>query len=259
VLIDRRAREHFRTFGFVVIRRAFDAGALCDEVDRALHEGSHGTFQSAVARGRYVPMMGERTPVSLGLLDQFTPVAADLLGAPVLPVRAKCVRYAGSTGWHSDSDRPLDSIGFAAYLEALDAGNGALRVLPGSHRPEFIGALREHDLSDDVDAVPGFVVASEPGDVIVLDEHLYHASDGGVARRQWRVDYVIDPVGEAQEAAVLAFYAAVYPADWDGGYDADAYPTYGRSWLESGRPYLRRLTDLGAHAAATAQEAGARR
>ena len=259
MLIDRQAREHFRTFGFVVVRHALDAGALSAEVDRALREGSRGSFESPVARGCYVPMMGERSPISLGLLDEFAPAAADLLGRPVLPVRAKCVRYAGSTGWHSDSDRELDSVGFVAYLEALVGDTGALRVLPGSHRPEFMRALRDHDMSGAGDGVPGFVVTTEPGDVIVLHEHLYHASSGGVTRRQWRVDYVVDPVGEVQEAAVRDFFASVYPPDWVGGYDAEAFPTYGPAWLASGRPYLGRLTELGAHAAAAFQEARARR
>jgi len=258
VLIDRQAREHFRTFGFVVVRHALDAGALSAEVDRALREGSRGSFESQVARGCYVPMMGERSPISLGLLDEFAAAAADLLRRPVLPVRAKCVRYSGSTGWHSDSDRELDSVGFVAYLEALAGDSGALRVLPGSHRPEFARALSDHDMSGAVDGVPGFVVTTEPGDVIVLDEHLYHASGGGVTRRQWRVDYVVDPVGDVQEAAVRDFFSSVYPPDWVGGYDAEAFPTYGPAWLASGRPYLGRLTELGAHAAAAFQEARAR-
>jgi hypothetical protein len=255
VEVDDADITHFATFGFVVLRAAFDARPLSDEVDEALRDGSRSSFASTVARGRYVPMMTERTPVSLSLLDRCAELAAALLGAPVLPVRAKCVQYAGSTAWHADSERSLASIGFAAYLEPLGADDGALRVLPGSHCSDFAHALRSYPALHDVGALPGFVVATEPGDLIVLDEHLHHASAGGAARRQWRVDYVIDPVDPEQEEKVRSYYADVYALGWDGGYDAEAFPTYGSSWHSSGRACLERLTALGAHAAATAQEA----
>jgi hypothetical protein len=253
--VDDADIAHFATFGFVVLRGAFDARPLSEEVDEALREGSRASFASVVARGRYVPMMTERTPVSLSLLDRCAGLAATLVGAPVLPVRAKCVQYAGDTAWHADSDRALTSIGCAAYLESLGADNGALRVLPGSHCRDFAHALSSHPARHDVAAVPGFVVETEPGDLVVLDEHLHHASVGGAARRQWRVDYVIDPVDPEEEAEVRAYYAEVYALGWDGGYDAEAFPTYGSSWRSSGRACLERLTALGAHAAATAQEA----
>jgi len=200
-------------------------------------------------------MMTERTPVSLSLLDRCAELAVALLDVPVLPVRAKCVQYAGDTAWHADSERDLASIGFAAYLEPLGADNGALRVLPGSHCSDFAHALRSYPVAQDVGAVPGFALRTEPGDLIALDEHLHHASAGGAARRQWRVDYVIDPLDPQQEAEVRSYYADVYADGWDGGYDADAFPTYGPSWHSSGRPCLERLTALGAHAAARAQEA----
>jgi Phytanoyl-CoA dioxygenase (PhyH) len=255
VEVDDADITHFATFGFVVLRAAFDARPLSDEVDEALRHGSRSSFASTVARGRYVPMMTERTPVSLSLLDRCAELAAALLSAPVLPVRAKCVQYTGSTAWHADSERSLASIGFAAYLEPLGADDGALRVLPGSHCSDFAHALRSYPALHDVGALPGFVVATEPGDLIVLDEHLHHASAGGATRRQWRVDYVIDPVDPEQEEKVRSYYADVYALGWDGGYDAEAFPTYGSSWHSSGRACLERLTALGAHAAATAQEA----
>src|SRR2546427_7515312 len=38
-------------------------------------------------------------------------------------------------------------------------------------------------------------VCSSDLDMILLHEHLFHASFGGGTRRQWRVDYVNAPVG----------------------------------------------------------------
>src|SRR5689334_20753130 len=85
---------------------------------------------------QYVPMMTAETPVSLSLLDRAGALAEALLGAPVLPTRAKAVRYTGNSPWHTDSESRVTSIGVIAYCEALQAGNGALRVLPGSHYRE---------------------------------------------------------------------------------------------------------------------------
>jgi hypothetical protein len=257
--------SYFRAFGFVVLRRAFDPGPLSEEVDRALRDGIPRPREVATGGGirfRYVPMMCEHTPLSLSLLDRFALPAAKLLGAPVLPVRAKGVLYSGATGWHSDSDHAVASVGFAGYLEPLGADSGALRVLPGSHRPalgEAVGAyaagLTEGAPEARVAALPGFPVHTEPGDVIAFEEHLYHASAGGQNRRQWRVDYVAEPTGAEEEDRVRAYYGSTYPPDWDGGYDVDRYPSYGKHWLSSGRPWIERLGRLGVYQAAAAGEA----
>jgi hypothetical protein len=45
--------------------------------------------------------------------------------------------------------------------------------------------------------LPAHVIETEPGDLIVIDEHLFHASSGGAVRRQWRVDYLPVPAGAA--------------------------------------------------------------
>src|SRR5437868_633252 len=82
-------------------------------------------------------MMTAETPISLSLLDRVEVTAKMILDCAVLPTRAKAVRYSGDTSWHTDSAIPISSVGFAAYLEPLGADNGALRVLPGSHRRSF--------------------------------------------------------------------------------------------------------------------------
>jgi hypothetical protein len=138
----------------------------------------HADVEGGEVKGRYAPMMTARTQFSLSLLDRFEPQAALLLGGPVLPVRAKGVRYVASTPWHTDSRHGVASVGFAAYLEPLDAESGALRVLPGSHRPDFGEAALTYVVSlgasATVSMLPGYAIGTEPGDVIAFDEH--HAS-----------------------------------------------------------------------------------
>lgn len=249
-------RAKFETDGYIVLRNAFDATPLAREMDRALDESRRGAGFAAdvgagVIGGRYVPMTCARTPESVHLIDRLEPIAAALLGAAVLPTRAKGVLYAGASPWHRDATGDVRSVGFAAYLESLRADNGALRVVPGSHRTSADAG----SLSPDA----GIAVETDPGDIIAFDEHLFHSSVGGHDRRQWRVDYVVDPTTPDAEASVCAWYARQHPPDWDGGYDVDRYPSYGPDWLESGRSWVARMAALGVYEAAAKEEAFARR
>ena len=251
----------FQTFGFIALRRFFDPRPLAAEIDRALHDARMSSSAAAGTeiRFQYIPMMTAETPTSLSLLDRLEPIAATLLGGPVLPTRAKGVRYRGDTPWHTDSAFPIPSVGFAAYLEALGSDTGALRVLPGSHRPNFAAAIRAlGDAAMADPALPAHAVVTEPGDVIVFDEHLVHASFGGGARRQWRADYLRDPTGADAESHTKAYFESIYPPDWDGGYDVDRAPSYGRDWRGSGRLSVARLGALGVYELAERQEAFAR-
>jgi Phytanoyl-CoA dioxygenase (PhyH) len=252
--------DAFRTFGFVVLRQFFDPSPLAAEIDRVMHDGLvSDVSNSGEIRFQYVPMMTGGTPVSLSLLDRVEAVAAALLGGPVLPTRAKGVRYCGNTPWHTDSAFPLASVGFVAYLEPIGAESGALRVLPGSHHPELGDAIRALGaVGMEAPALPAHVVVTEPGDMILLDEHLFHASFGGGTRRQWRVDYVNAPVGAEAENHTKSYFASIYPPDWDGGYDVDRYPSYGPDWRDSSRPTVPKLEALGVYELAATQEAFAR-
>jgi hypothetical protein len=256
---------HFRTFGFVVLRDVFDPRPLSREVDEVL---SRAPLSSAAAgRGAheirfvYAPMMTARTPASLQLLDRLEAVAIELLGGPVLPTRAKGVRYSGDTPWHADSeDEHIASVGFAAYLEPLREETGALRVLAGSHRPRYGDDIRDAGgIGLPAGALPSHVLSTDPGDVVAFDERLFHASAGGANRRQWRLDYVREPEDEDGMARLKAYYARVFPADWDCGYDVDAYPSYGVDWLASGRRPVARLAELGVYELAARHETFARR
>jgi hypothetical protein len=243
--------EQLRRQGFVVLRGEVDPAPISGEVDRVLLESDAGGYEPrTIAQGtgtvtfRYVPMMCERTPVSLGLLDQFAVTAAELLDRPVLPGRAKGTRYYGGTGWHRDSEHPIPSLGFITYLDRLNGETGALQVVPGSH-------------ADSDMALPGLgrcgptkAIATSPGEVIVFDEHLIHGSSGGHERRQWRVDFVIEPRDPEESAAVRAWFGQSNPdeADDDPGYDAGRYPTYGLHWRNRDRPWTATLAALGLYA-----------
>lgn len=243
--------EHYRSHGFVVLRGVFDPAPLTDEVSEAFahgfaRRGPANVSAEATIAFRYLPMMSERTPRSLELLDDFVAPAQRLLGSAVLPVRAKAVEYHGASSWHRDSELGVASVGFACYLEPLTGDSGALRIVPGSHRHTQASG-------------PEVAIDTAPGDVIVLDEHVVHASQGGTVRRQWRVDYVARPASPDEEDIVREYFAAMFSPGWDGGYDLDAYPTYGEHWRSTCAPSVdAALAASGAYAAAAEEEDAAR-
>jgi Phytanoyl-CoA dioxygenase (PhyH) len=249
----------FRERGFLVLRRLIDPAPLSEELDRAFAEGfrpsdgihvlTQGTGQVSF---RYLPMMCERTPVSLQLLDRLAVLAAELLGREVLPGRVKGTRYFGDTGWHRDSTDALPTMGFLAYLEPLTAHSGALRVLPGSHA-DLATALPT--TCDHGPLAPGQAIETEPGDVIAFDEHLVHGSKGGRARRQWRADFLADPLNAEEEDRAQAYFAHIFPAQRrDAPYDATRYPSYGPYWEMLDRPWTTRLRHLGVYKRAQVAE-----
>ena len=211
----------FRTFGFVVIRQFFDARLIAAEIDHVMQHGRKSSFEtspSAQIYFQYVPMMTAETPASLALLDRTETIAATLFDGPVLPTRAKGVRYSGNSTWHTDSDLPIASLGIVTYFESLAEKGGALRVLPGSHRAEFATALRSLGIQGKpAETLPSHAILTEPGDIIVFDEHLFHASSGGETRRQWRVDYIADPANAEAEEQAKVYFRELYRPDWDGG------------------------------------------
>ena len=255
--LTRQLADAFQTFGFVVLRRFFEPSPLAAEIDSVMADGlGADVSRSGDIRFQYVPMMTAETPVSLSLLDRAETVAAALLGGPVLPTRAKGARYYGNTPWHTDSDSPIRSVGCLAYLEPVGVESGALRVLPGSHHPQFRDAIRALGAADLAALdLPHHVVATEPGDMILLDEHLFHASFGGGIRRQWRTDYLNVPMDAEAESRTKSYFASIFAPDWDGGYDVERYPSYGPDWRSSSRAAVAQLEALGVYELAAAQEA----
>src|SRR5262249_54937121 len=150
----RRVTTSFDTTGYIVLRSAFDAESLAAELDRALNEGVTKRGAQVGDAGiafRYVPMMCERTPVGLALIDTLAGAVSQFVGRAVLPGRAKATEYTGDSALHADSDRDIVSIGCLAYLEPLDGPSGALQVIPRSGDAPV-------------------VLPTMPGDVIVFDE-----------------------------------------------------------------------------------------
>jgi hypothetical protein len=171
--------DHFRTFGFVVLRGhlAGRAAALRTEVDAAIRDAYAATYHERVIdgiSGHYLPMASRLTPVSASLVcddPRFADAAEQLLDGPVIPLCPEGVLYFLEAAWHTDDGIGVRGVKFAAYFDELAAGTGALRLVPGSHHPEqnerLTGYGKRH--SDAAFAVyqasfPGYVAETAPGD-----------------------------------------------------------------------------------------------
>lgn len=234
--------DRFRTFGYLVLRGFLDptlVGELRREAIgtiRAVH-GDRCHEHPAMSRmaGHYTCLLGPWAPRTVEVVDsrRLVRLAERLVGGRVLPspCDTQGILYFDHAPWHNDTGIAIRGVKFVAYLEPLDAGSGALRVLPGSHRlaDAALGHLYSIDL--DVPEVPGQVLATEPGDVIVFDPLLYHASWGGRDRLQWSTMYLRDAIAPSWRAGLLEWYA-------DGARYVDELPEgyrpFDRFWVADG-------------------------
>lgn len=252
--------QHFRTFGFVVLRDIFQT----DEVDILRNEYeeelervyAHDPFTGE--KRHWTMMLDSHTPLFRSLLEdeRFCSVAEQLYGDDVIGVGTDANRYVGDTVWHSDhrADPAQDVHGvkFAFYLDSVDDSSGALRLIPGSQNRSFHDQLRnsmkELDLS--VAEVPAYACISSPGDVVAFDMRCWHASSGGAqGRRMCTCVFYNNPRGRVEEEAarLLAIKAQGTPAK----FGREGQPLYPQGWLSNPdnnpkrQSWLNRMAELG--------------
>jgi len=107
--------------------------------------------------------------------------------------------FTGDTYWHSDlynADFRYRHVKILFYLDEIDANSGALRVIPGSHLfgDKFANCLEkwgwEHDKNLGINKLemPCTVIPTRPGDAIIFDYRLKHATcNSGDNRRMFTI------------------------------------------------------------------------
>jgi hypothetical protein len=203
---------HFRTFGYVVLPgllTAAETATLRSEVTAALADafgpGAAGPGVPDAADdlggigGDYLPLAASRAPFSLALIadDARTfGTSAELLGGPTVPSPGVATRFSGDSVWHTRQGPDVGGVTLWADLEPRAADTGALRLVPGSHLPEFERRLCEYRAAEP--ALSGFaswewphvVVETEPGDMVAFHAHLMNRAQGGAPRLTWTIDYL---------------------------------------------------------------------
>ena len=162
-------RRFFETFGFVVLRQAFDSDEV-KAIDNAFEEvvterlEADGKLRDTLQEKWAVdPAFCERHPTLLALVDdpRITSVIDNILDPGWCYASSDGHLYRHDTPWHADvgwgpnipqgrndpnlvetlSPHYTEGLKVALYLDPIDDDTGALRVVPGTHISPFHEAL----------------------------------------------------------------------------------------------------------------------
>ncbi|MBT3605676.1 MAG: hypothetical protein HN521_21645 [Candidatus Latescibacteria bacterium] len=189
----------FETFGFLSF-----PGLLSDCIDEIIdvfeavwddHGGGHaGKVHDGEKRSCIVPFIDQHERLCALLDDErIHGILSDVLGEDFNYVGSDGNYYAGDTGWHSDGwGKDIRFVKIAFYLDRVTKDTGCLRVIPGSHHLDDVFAndlqnnIRQSDEKWEMAGteVPALALETTPGDVVMFNHNLKHASFGGGARRR---------------------------------------------------------------------------
>jgi hypothetical protein len=250
-VLSHQQIEHFRVFGFVVLRRLLDAAEadrLHTEVERSLRDAYGDRYGvddgSGGITGNYLPVMGDGTFASTLIADdpRLWQASQQLLGGRTVPTFGQGVCFLTNASWHSDDGTDVGGVKFLAHLEPRAAGTGALRVLPGSHHPGLADRIASYRWQDPASLghdgvepwpVPGVVLETEPGDVIAFDVHLLHSSEGGRHRLAWSTEFLPCPMLADRDRCRKVRDMALDLADQSPhDYDHERWPVW-RDWARN--------------------------
>jgi len=203
--------KFFETFGYLKLPGllADDIAWISDEFDAIWarrpdinHDGSHRTI--------YPDAFLNASPVLAQLIEhpRLRAVTDEIVGPDIVYYGGDGNYYSGDTGWHRDVFKIPDGdeaktivrhIKIAFYLDPLTATTGALRVIPGSHHlgdtyaEEVSRYLTDGntDLAEDgtntgvpSEDIPALALSVVPGDILIFDHRIMHASFGGSSARR---------------------------------------------------------------------------
>jgi len=189
----KQQRAFFETFGFLKL-----PGLVKENLDEILREFEAvfpqlGLKHDGTKRTMILAFVDQRPGLS-ALLDHpgLSEAVINLLGPDFNYVGSDGNYYSGETSWHRDSFYPTNSyIKVAFYLDRVTRDTGCLRVIPGSHRTEVQDTWSDEKLRASVAEwgieqrdVPAYALESEPGDVLIFNHRLRHASFGGGHNRR---------------------------------------------------------------------------
>ena len=243
--------SHFQAFGLLILRGAFsnaETGELIAETERLYRRvlGREPQEDEVIWEAGFV----ERSQQLMGLIDdeRIHEAACDLIGDRFLWVGSEGMRGVDRNGpvhhWHTDGDKSrvkLTSrrLKIMLYLDPLTREEGALRVIPGSHRSPLFDILlpfqeehtKEHPLFFGLQGqdIPGCAVETAPGDIAIVNPWIFHSVYGKVGRRRTIVlKFAGRPRTEAELKELKQSPGIFHPH---------------RALLESRGPRIRRMVD----------------
>lgn len=192
-------REQLHRNGYVLLRQAIPAPWL-EDLRAAFDAQEKPSEQWPVPRGwdwRHSMLDRDSHVQAVCRLPQVLAAAGELIGERFFLAQVEGrepVAGGGHQQLHRDmsSDRPGDSVGALAFLDDYGPGNGATRIVPGSHRPQ--PGEPPFDFSDESRSIQ---LSGTAGDILVFDVDLVHAASlniNGARRRTLLIGYSAEPL-----------------------------------------------------------------
>ncbi|GGU81811.1 hypothetical protein GCM10010260_12890 [Streptomyces filipinensis] len=216
--LEDEVAQQLRVFGFARVPQA--AAAVIDDLGRAFDRVMDLPAGDAPAE-RVTKFDALTEMPELGLIAEsewVRAVCGALFERKFQVIASDANLLVGDSYWHSDGFYDTPFLRFVLYLEATTHDTGALRFLPGSHRADngWLGDPTRHvirhreDLGLEGGGVPGVVVESQPGDVIVFDTNVLHSAWHGSMRRQLAFNCVGEPVTETEQRDTRRYFLNRY-------------------------------------------------
>lgn len=243
--LTRAQLAFFDRFGYLVIRQLFsprEMAVIDDAFERTLT--TCGPKQVTPRFRRCVLGPIQHLPEMNALLDHpgILGLAGGILGEDFNYACGDGNVYIGDTAWHPDGSwGHLFACKIAIYLDPLTRATGALRVVPGSHDPQH--PLRRHQVAmNELEQTYGITGAelpgaealeTRPGDVVIFNHDLFHASFGGSDRRRMFTLNLTRHCETAEDMERLRQYVRVHSP---GGYKLEIGGMYFNPILETASP-----------------------
>ena len=189
-ITDKQVR-FFETFGYLKLTQALHA-----EIDWIISEFEQifvdrKVVHDGTKRSCVVPFIDQREKLST-LLDHpvIVNAAQALMGDNFNYLGGDGNYYSGDTSWHTDGFHTVGKfIKMAFYLDPVRAATGALRVVPGSHHIDTKWDGRHPKQAEELYGIspremPAQVLETDPGDLLIFNHNIMHASFGGSGFRR---------------------------------------------------------------------------
>ena len=249
-MLTPEQKAHWDVFGFLVLRQLFAPDEVKElrraSVEVMNQQGGEDAFSRPPtwSVGAFV----ERHQVLTDWLadDRIYSIPESLLGPDFLLETNGGFVYWGDTLWHGGFSAHESPASYykvakvAMYFDTLTKDDGCLRVIPGTQSRPFGERVRPQQNLDDRNAtpfgvaqedVPCVALNSEPGDVIVFSERVFHSAFGNKGGRlQFASEYAANPTTDEQIGALRDQHDKLVYSD---------HPA--RSYIDSDSPRIRRM------------------
>ena len=229
--LTEHQKQFFNTFGYLCVRQVFAADEvawICSEFEQTIQEFGQGRNHDGTKRTMFGGPI-EHRPKMCGLLDdpRVVGLIGGVLGDDFNYAGGDGNYYSGDTGWHPDGNwGQLFAAKLAFYLDPLTRETGALRVIPGSQRPQHPIRTGEQNLAKSQELYgvaprdyPGVeALETTPGDLVIFNHDTWHSAFGGGKRRRMFTMNVTRRAKTPEDIKTLRDYLGVHSA---GGYKID--------------------------------------